>query len=655
VQLIRRHPRAAALAGAALLVALAALLIVLRYAPLAHDARELRSTVASVAAQVRTAGPDLDTTDVARLRQEAVDARARHGRLADALGDPLFAVARVVPVVGDQVRGADRLLAASDLLLGVLDDGLSLADRYASMRARVSSGGDRLAALVALAAEAHPLLVAARERVDAALANLDAIPDAVIGPIRAARDEAVEQLREYRPLLETAVDASAIGPTLLGSDGPRRYLLLLQDPAELRPMGGYIGSYGLVTFDGGRIADKIFRDILTLDSRPGLPFVEPPRPLRDHLLGSQSWRLADSAWSPDGPTAAREAMRLFDLESGGERIAGVIYLTTYAVDELLAVTGPITVPAYDVTIQPGDATFGILAATRSPLAPLGDRKAFLGAFADVFLERLLDLPPRQWLELPDRLERIRAERHASLVLSDGAEQAAIAAAGWDGAIPDPTGDEVLLVEANVGPVSKLHLVTDRTVSVDIELDRDGRAFGAVEITWNNRIRDETADAWTRNASSVLLNSQLRDVMGAYVRLLVPAGSVVQEVIVDGDGVRRGGLELVDEELGRASFGAYVMVPPGRTTLRYAWVTPPVTTYTGGNIRYALSLPKPAGRLADPLAVSVRLPEGARLVEMSGIGLATVLLRDESAVRLEQPWRADVELRLTYTLEPPGAP
>ena len=652
----RRPSRAATAAIVAGITILAGVLLLVRYVPLIEDARALREDVRAMAADVREIGPDLDEPGLATLQGMARAIAERERRLSDALaGDPLIALARMLPLVGEQVRAADSLMGAAGDLVVVLDEAVAMAAEYVTIRAESRSGADTLAGLAALASRRQGTLTRALEQVDLALDRLSSIPEAALPPIRSARDEVRTQLLEYRPALDNAVDAATIGPAMLGVAGPRRYLVVLQDPAELRPMGGYIGSYGLLTFDGGRLVGKVFRDILTLDTRAGLPHVNPPPPLRDHLLGDRSWRLADANWWPDGPTSAREIARLYAMESGGDRIDGIIFLTTHAIDELLRLTGPVEVPTYDVTITPGDATFGILAATRSPLAPHGDRKAFLGAFADELLDRLFALPPTRWRELPDILERLRGERHAALWLNSAIEQARLATAGWDGAVPVPEGDEVLLVEGNVGPVSKLHLVTERQVSLDVALDDAGRAFGSMTIAWTNRIRDDSADRWVRNAASVLLGYQLRDVLGVFVRLLTPTGSSVQEVVLTGDGVRRGGLEAVEPELGRTSFGVYAMVPPGRTELRYGWLTPMVVEIHGNRHRYTLSLPKQAGRLADPLSLSIVLPESARLIDVAIVGM-TPDLAEPGVIRASGPWRTDVRVAVTYeVVNPDPAP
>ncbi|MEE3921709.1 DUF4012 domain-containing protein [Micromonospora sp. BRA006-A] len=71
------------------------------------------------------------------------------------------------------------------------------------------------------------------------------VRDAVV----ALRTE-LDQLGE----LTSAADRGArLLPPLLGADGPRTYLLVSQNPAELRATGGMFGAYAVLRAEGGRI------------------------------------------------------------------------------------------------------------------------------------------------------------------------------------------------------------------------------------------------------------------------------------------------------------------------------------------------------------------------------------------------------------------
>jgi hypothetical protein len=636
-------------------IALGAILVTVRYRPLVEDGLALRQELRSITSRVVDAGPRLDAATLGAIRVDYERVAAREARIADALaGDPLIGIARLLPGIGGQVKAADDLIEAGGLLLSVMRDGLGLAGRFIEVR-DATSGASKIQGLVGLAADAHDDLVTSSARVDSALALLDRIPDDTLGPIRAARDEARDQLDRYGPVLGQAVQATEFVPSFLGWDRPKRYLVLAQDPAELRPTGGYTGQYGVVMFDRGRITQKRFHDIATLYQQRGLPYFKGPAPLESHLLGpTQSWRLADANWSPDFPTSARQAEEFYRIEAHGEPIDGVIGLTTYAMDELLRLTGPIEVPGYGVTIEPGNATFQLLAATRGPRVPGGDRKAILGVFADRLLEELYALPSSRWVDMPETFERIRAEHHAALWIKDPSLEAAAARAGWDGSLPAPTTDELVIVEANVGPVSKLHLVTERKIDLDVTLDDAGNSHAQLSLQYDNHIKDKSADSRTQQEARFLLGYQRRDTMGLYLRLLVPLAAQIAEFSLDAGKRPIGGLEANEEELGRRSFGVYAMVPPGRATIRVAWVTPgAVERDADGRWHYRVSLPKPAGRLADPLRVAIHLPPGARLFGAAEPPLQTKQEDGTVAVIYEAPFQTDAVIDLRYEGPPPG--
>src|SRR5207249_2837438 len=103
----------------------------------------------------------------------------------------------------------------------------------------------------------------------------------------------------------------------------------IQDSAELRPTGGFIGNYGLVRLSGGRIADLSFADTGTLDvpyqhSGASSPIVAP---FSEYLPFAGWWALRDSNVYPDFPTSARRAAAFTVEEGGAERVDGVIGLT----------------------------------------------------------------------------------------------------------------------------------------------------------------------------------------------------------------------------------------------------------------------------------------------------------------------------------------
>ena len=627
-----------AIAVVLLLAALAAL-VVFRYLPAVDEARALRSDLETMVDRVQEAGFDIDRVTVDALDADLRAARTRFDHLEDLVAhDPLVAIARVLPPTAANVEGADRLVEAGGHLLDAVGEGLAIGRDFVEVRetAGPDAGADSaLARLVGLMVRSRDAAASAAGSVADARRALAATPDGLIGPLESMRDAMSTRVERYAPLLDTYLAASDRVPSILGWDGPRRYLILTQDPAELRPTGGFIGSYGTISFDHGAITEHRFQDVAPLDVPWDYPRIEPPQELSDYLLGpSQPWQFADANWSPDYPTSARDALRLYTNESGDDAIDGVLAITTYTIDELLKATGPVDVPEYDATISSGETTLKVLQLTRS--APRGeDRKAFLSAFADRLFTALFTLPPDSWGELLASADRMRDSRLLLAWFADPADQAFAVEAGVDGAVRQDPGDYLFPVEANVTPASKLSAWTSRSLDLEVQLDDVGNARSTLDVTWTNEV-ETPAGASFREMDNVGGR-----ILGMYFRLLVPERSRVEEV-TGGTLAPVTGPAVVAEEAGRMVIGTYLKIPAGSTVLRYVWTSPYAADVEAGGGVYRLTIQRQPGTLAGPIRVTIRVPDGARITAAS-----PELTVDGATATLETELDKDIVIGLQY--------
>src|SRR5262249_311420 len=155
---------------------------------------------------------------------------------------------------------------------------------------------------------------------------------------------------------------------------PARYLVVAMDRGELRPGGGFMGNYGVLTLADGKQSNTqplVFGDVYDIDRQYFLKLhgpdlhdcsrdvVPPPQlywwwPYR--LNGSEQrcdfdWGLRDSNLSPDFPTNARAAMQIVQqsgIVPGNRPLQGVIAFTPVLIEGLLAsdVFGPVYVPEF---------------------------------------------------------------------------------------------------------------------------------------------------------------------------------------------------------------------------------------------------------------------------------------------------------------------
>ncbi len=634
--------------GIVAVLAVAAGLAYVRYLPAYETARSLRGDLERMVGQAREAGLDIDRTTVDALDADLAATRARFDDLADLLAnDPLVALARALPQTQADVRGADAVVGAAGDLFGAADEGMAMGRRFVEIKeaqAADPANASALSQLVELLATSRDGMAQMSAHLVRARETLAGIPDGLVGPVEEARDAMLARIDEYGPMVDGLAESSGPLAGIFGWDAPRRYLVLTQNPAELRPTGGYIGSYGIIAFDRGRITERTFRDIYLLDLPWDYPFIQGPEELHAYLLGDdQPWQLADANWSPDFPTSARDAIRLYENESGDTRIDGVLAITTYTIDELLTITGPIAVPEHDLTIAPGETTLKLMQAIWAAAAS-GDpnRKAVLGPFAERLFSALLALPPRQWTALLNEAETYRRDRLLLAWFRDPAAQQLATENGFDGVVRQDPGDFIYPVDANVAPTSKLNAVTDRSLDLAVQLDAYGNALGRLTVSWDNRI--ESPDAAPYRALPLI--GDLRT-LGMYFRLLVPERSRVEEVS-GGSVVPLTDPAVVEETAGRTVIGSYLQIPPGETTLTYAWTSPYAADAdeTGGT--YRLTIQRQPGLRPGPLTVTIRAPEGFTIESAS-----PALTVSGDTATLATTFDRDVTLELRYV--PLGAP
>lgn len=613
-------------------------LLALRYVPAYLDARSALDTARRLASQARSMGvADVNRDTLAQLRGEVAGLEHDLGATRDFLAmDPLVGVAQSASAsVRDQVDRANQLIRAADRLADAAGVALGLGDQFVTLRE--GDPKQLLGGLVGIVATARPDVARVGSDLDTAQAILDRLSPAS-GTLGTAADEMRSAIAFLRPLLGVYDSAADLIPEMLGYGGERRYLVLAENPAELRPSGGYTGTYGVVTFRNGNLAEQQFRDIYLLDF-PQAPYIQPPEALVEHLLGAnQGWKLADANWSPDWPTSAQAALRLYSNESGDTKIDGVIALTTYAVDKILEVTGPVDVPGYDTSVAAGSVTLTALAHTRGE-GNDPSRKAFLDALASAVLDRVQALPPEQIQPMVDAFQDVAAQRLIMVWSANPGVESLLAAGPIGGVLRQADGDFLAVSEANVAPTSKLNLVIQRSTRLAVSIAADGSAQDQLDLAWQN----DAAKPGEPYASLRSYSVSQEGNYGAYVRVLVPNGSRVLDATGNAGGAISG-VESIDAEAGRTSLGNYLLMPPGPSSLSYRYTSATKATEADGAWTYRLTVQKQPGALPEPLSLAIALPDGAVVVKAP-----TGAKVDGGNVSFATTLQEDLDVAVTYTL------
>ncbi len=195
----------------------------------------------------------IDVTDVPALRSAAADAQDAALRADDALDGPGWGLVAAIPYVGDTPEVA-RVTASA---LATAADGLTPLLEVSDVLDPASLYSDGRIAVDEIRAAAGPLSLASAD-LDAAAAEIATAPTAADGAwvpasLDAQRADATDQLTEAATALDTAAAAADVLPALLGADGPRRWFVGLQTPAEARGTGGLPGNFVVLRADDGQL------------------------------------------------------------------------------------------------------------------------------------------------------------------------------------------------------------------------------------------------------------------------------------------------------------------------------------------------------------------------------------------------------------------
>ena len=274
---------------------------------------------------------------------------------------------------------------------------------------------------------------------------------------------------EVRDLLTsglTAADAlrrtSQLLPLALGAEGPRNYLVMFQNNAEWRSLGGIVGAMAMIHTDGGRM------DLTGQGSSSDFTrYADPVLPLSDEILGifvdkpgvyiQNVTQIPD--YTIDGPLA-----REMWLRETGVAVDGVFALDPVTLSYLLEATGPITLPTGE-QLTSENAVPLLLNEVYQRYPDPRDQDAFFAATAAVVFETIAD-GAAEPAGLIQALARAGSERRLFMWSADPAEQAILDGATIQGGLPvtDDTRTQ-FGVYLNDGTGSKMDYYTEATASV----------------------------------------------------------------------------------------------------------------------------------------------------------------------------------------------
>ncbi|MEU9009422.1 DUF4012 domain-containing protein [Streptomyces sp. NPDC048479] len=345
------------------------------------DLETLRNTVTASPSPVSTASGA--TGRRARTEAAGRSAAAHAARAHRLTSGPAWSLAAHLPGLGGPLATVRGTAKAVDRLTGEVLPAVVSAAGNITNGAEAGGGHLNLAEL----RSAAPALEQASRQVAATRTEARRLPRHTWLPaVDRVRDQLLSQLDRMAPAVENAATGARLLPQMLGADGPRRYLVMFQNPAEARGTGGMPGAFAMLTADRGALKLTHFgSDAEMVGAHPEVDLGAEFATMYGRGDAVNTW--ANSNMSPHFPYAARIWSATW-LYQSGERVDGVLALDPGALARLLAASGQARTT--DGTVVSADNVVDISERTNYMTYPDPlKRKAFLLDVARAAAGRLM--------------------------------------------------------------------------------------------------------------------------------------------------------------------------------------------------------------------------------------------------------------------------
>ena len=405
------------------------------------SAKEMKSQATQVLQDVKSIQTAIGENDYAAAAQSAQQASELTGSIAGELSSPLWMVASIIPVYGQDISGMRDLMTALD---DAFDEGLvpltktleaNPPDSLISADRRIN-----VAAVTQLLDAVQDAAPSMQKCADVA----ESLPEMHIEQLKSVVDPAKEKLTTINATFQKAAALAPVAGPVLGANGNRTYLIVAQNSAELRSSGGFPGSMGTLEIRDGEIILNDFAkvyDVLT-DTNPSSVSITDEEYA---LFGAASMDCPrDAGIDPDFTRVASIWAASYE-ERNAAHLDGVISITPSVVQDILAIVGPVTLSdgteltgSNATKVLQSDIYWKYLAEGADPDGTGGavTDALFAQAAHETFNKLFSNLNADTLIKFASCMAKDMEDRTVMFWLTDAGEQAILASLDCSGALND---------------------------------------------------------------------------------------------------------------------------------------------------------------------------------------------------------------------------
>ena len=498
------------------------------------------------------------------ISADVEDLQGRASTAASLTSDPIWRAAEGVPMLGANLTAFRQ---AASMIEQVTGDALPpLANLASTFTVDSLSPNDGAFDLQPFR-DAAPQLGEARAGLDSA-ATLAAEIDTTntVTQIGEAVDQLIDLVDEAKGIVTGLDTAASLLPQMLGADGPRNYLLLSLNNAELRATGGIPGAVAVVSANNGKLALGAQATASSLGEydAPVLPLTGSEQTLYQNILGTY---MQDVTFTPDFARSGALAQAMWQ-QSTGQTVDGVIALDPVALSYLLEATGPIETDA-GLTLSADNAVDVLLSDVYAQFEePTGQDKFFAGVTGQIFAAMTGGTADKA--ALVSALVRSADEGRIHLWSANAEEHEQLKGLPVAGALPvnteETTGFGVYLNDATG---AKMDYYLRGAIGIGSAVCRvDQRPNFEVRVNLNSTAPADAATSLPAYVTGAGAFGVAPGNIRTNIFVYAPEGAIVYSVTIDG----AEHAFVAAEHDGRPVAGVTVEIPPGqRSDLSFKFV------------------------------------------------------------------------------------
>ncbi len=396
----------------------------------------------------------------------------------------------------------------------------------------------------------------------------------------------------------------------------QRLLILFQNPSEIRPAGGFLGSYGIATLFQGNLLELETQDIYDPDGQLDLKLI-PPKPLRSV---TEKWGARDANWFFDYPASAKKVIELLEASKiyseRGIRFSGAIAVNVELIEDLLEIIGPVELPEYNLTVTRENFLKEVQREVEEGADKVKNNpKKILKTLTPMIFAELAKLDEVRKHAVLEAFGKRFRNKDLMVYFKDPAVESYAAELGVGGEVmglPENfTGEYLAVVNANIAG-GKSDAFIRQKINFVSSIAADGSIKSSVSVE-RRHTGDGQKDWWYRATNRDYLQiyatpgSEIKKIRGATERVVKPAVDYVKEnYATDRD---LAALEASDLAFGKKVFASWLHVKAGDLgKIIFEYERKNALDLSEATIPYQFVFEKQSGQESE-LSVILYAPEG----------------------------------------------